>query len=211
MALTASVEIELPPQDWRLKPETWPADKHEALKRIGMEAVALVGYEGPTSYTKYAPDGEIVARMGHNRAIWPFSLARTASWKDTVSQNLAKGAFPDLEARAMYRLWCLSDMHRDLYADAIAAYMKAEADIHGGPYDLKKGWFDLGPNLHLDTFVGELHELARRQGIQVFDDAECSRFIDKVMRLAREILNGPKSPRRWEDVIDIAVERAMRG
>lgn len=203
-------DLETPEMKYRVDVTSWPKEKEEMFRRIGMGALVLVGYDGPFSLTKFDTSGRIVSRLGHNRAIWPFTFARTKARKDTVSQNYGKGAVRDLKAHSMFRLWCLSEEARDQLADACLDHMTAQADEFGGLAELEPGWHDLGPNLNLDTFAIELQDIARRRGIPVFEDAALSPFVDRVTRIANDILASAKTPRTWDRVVDIAVERAMR-
>ncbi|OYW56813.1 MAG: hypothetical protein B7Y80_01640 [Hyphomicrobium sp. 32-62-53] len=202
-------ELEIPPAIYRIKADAWPRHKDDALRRIGMAAIVLVGYDRPHSITTFDPDGTVKSRVGHNRACWPFTFARTQSRKDTVTQNLAKGAHPELKAHGMFRLWCISVEHRDRLAEAYVDFLAAESEAHGGLAVLEPNWKDLGPNLNLDNFAQQLVTIAGRVGIQVWEEFELSRFVDKVMRYADEIRLSPKAPRDDGKVFDLAVARAM--
>jgi hypothetical protein len=87
-------------------------DQKLAFDALAPAALCLVATDGPVSMTLYDRSGAVVRRIGHNRGVWPAKVARTCSWKDTVTTTHDKSPFHFFGVQ--FRAWCLTDEDREL-------------------------------------------------------------------------------------------------
>jgi hypothetical protein len=186
--------------------EKWPLEKRMAFKEMSPAALVLVATDGPVSVTLWGPSGQ-KTMIGHNRAVWPAKWSKTSAWPDTVGANHDKS--PLIPVATKFRVWCLTEQARDRLADEALQFMAARSERDGGVSPMRKDFADLGADLDLAIFEMEIHAIAERLQIMAFDDANLSRFLDKVVRRALEIRDSPKAPRDESRVIDLAVAKEL--
>lgn len=184
----------------------WAPDKKEAFDAVGFAALALVATDGPVSVTLWGRTGE-VKRLGHNRGIWPAKIAKTASWKDTVTATHDKDPFFFLGTQ--FRLWCLTDVDRDRLAASVVDMIAVRSEEFGGLDELRHGFQDLGPDLDLNMFEFEIAGVAGRLGIAVWDDAGLSAFLDRMVAVVTQMRAQGRGFRRNENAYEMAALKLL--
>lgn len=151
-------------------------------------ALCVVATDGPLSMTLYDALGGVKKRLGHNRGFWPVKLASSGAWKDTVSSTYDK--FPSVFLGTQFRVWCESDQHEIRLAHKVSEMLGVLAEQALG-VDLDKDFRDVGPEFSLPMFEMEIHALAERLGLRVWDDDGLVRELERRVR-KREGLEGRK-------------------
>jgi len=156
----------------------WTRDMKTAFDVLGPAALVLVATDGPLSVDLLGAGGSVIRRIGHNRGVWPAKIARTKSWRDTVTAAYDKGPFCFVGAQ--FRVWCLDEVRRNRLADAVVDMIAARCEADGGVSELHNGFQDLGPSLDLAVFEVEIHDMAARMGISVLGDDDLVMFLARV-------------------------------
>lgn len=160
--------------------ERWGQDKRDCFHHLKPAALILVATDGPVSVTLWSPGGhEAKRRLGHNRGVWPAKFVRSSALRDTATPTYDKG--PLFFCGAQFRLWFLSEAHRDSVVESALDLIALRAEADGGLEALDHGFQDLGPDLDLAFFEMEMTALGRRVAGHCFDDDGLSRFLDQVV------------------------------
>lgn len=167
------------------------ADVRDVIRALGPVALVVVGPKGPC----YGAQRSSEPRRNH--AEWPVRLARTASFKDTVTTTYNKD--PWLEIGVLLRVWCLSAEHRDRLIHATADMIQVRAEQEGGNAALMPEWIDLGPDLDLGLLELEISDIARRQGSVAWSDEALVEFASRVLERAQRMA----AAGRGRNVLDI--------
>lgn len=199
--------IVAPPGSAPARRESLAPNEKRVFDVLRPAALALVASDGPVSVTVWNR-GAVVRRIGHERGVWPARLARTESWRDTVTPTWDRDPFVALGVRV--RLWCPTAPARDRFAEAAAGLLSSygEAAVGvGGAGALRDGYQDLGADLDLGLFELELVDIAGRLGIVALDDAGCRLWLTAVHRAAERISRTGEVTAR---LIEIAAGRVAR-
>jgi len=152
--------------------QRWSEEKRMAFQVLDPAALCLVATDGPVSITLFGRDGAVATRIGHNRGVWPAKLAKTASWKDTVSSTFDKNPFFFLGTQC--RWWCRGVPDRDRLSTAVVDLLADYADQRGGLSDpLRHGFHDLGADLDLSMFELAVSDMAERKFEAALEAAAC--------------------------------------
>lgn len=173
-----------PPDDHERVRIRWSQDKKHAFKVMAPAAMCIVATEGPVSVTTYDALGQVKKRFGHNRGCWPMRVATTSSWGDHISEAYDKNPF--VETRVQIRIWCKNEKDRDSLALKVAEMLGVMAEEAMGA-QLRKSFHDVGPEIDLTMLEMQIHALAERIGIVVWDDDGLSAHLDRLVRRADEM------------------------
>lgn len=163
-------------------PIRWTQRRRDVFNFLGPVSISLVATDGPISITLWDPGGGIRSRIGHNRAIWPARIVNGSAMRDAATTTWNK--FPLVPVRTQARLWTLREADRDRLAASIVDLIAARAEAaerEGGQGALLHGFQDLGPDLDLAFFEMELHDVANRLRVLVWDDDGLLRWIDSII------------------------------
>lgn len=160
----------------------WSPQKRMAFDTLGPYALCVVGTDGPCAFTLYDAAGGITRRIGHNRGCWPVKLARSGSWRDTVTPRVDVGPFATVAVQV--RVWCAADAHEKRLAMALGERLAQMADEAGGSDQLMNGFLDLGPDLSFEILEMEIHACAERLGLQTWDDDGLEAELDRMVARA---------------------------
>lgn len=187
--------------------QRWSRQKREAFKLLAPAGIAFVASDGPVSVTTYSAGGDVVRRFGHNRGVWPARFSNVGVWKDSTTQAWNKNPFFFLGTQ--FRLWTRTPALRDRLLETYVDRISALSDEHGGLERLEHGFLDLGSELDLSLFELELHDIARRSLIHVWDDAGLSEFLDRVLVRAQQLASAGKCGR--SDPVEVAIMSELNG
>jgi len=181
--------------------ERWPKAKLAAFAKLDPHALCLIATDGPVSLV--AEDGLLGTRtkFGGNRGVWPWRISLSASWKDTLTAAWNKSPF--VWCGVQIRVWLASDAHARQLSVAVAERMAQMApsaypgwrelmEPMAGEYDppqgvsLLNGFTDLGADLDVPMLEMEIHNMARRMGLTVWDDDGLSRHLDRMAAFKKE-------------------------
>ena len=182
LGMTTADRIEPPepkPRKGRPPTKDWSMDKKRAFNGLAPAALCVVASDGPLSVTLHDWRGGPPTRYGDNRPIWPVRLARTGSWRDTVTITYDK--FPLARVATQFRVWCLTEEDRDALADHVQRMLDRHTDEHGSTVVLEHGFVDAGSDWMLPQFEHDVHARAAEEGITTWDDDSMSRFIDTML------------------------------
>ncbi len=174
-----------------------------AFKALAPAALCLVATDGPVSMTLYGRSGAVVERIVHNRGVWQAKVARSASWKDTVTTTHEKSPFHVFSVQ--FRTWCLTDAERDRLAEGVVELIARRAESDGGIATLRHGAQDLGPDLDLALFELEVVDIARRLKVPVWDDAGLLALLDAAHARAERWRTDSRAGRSLDQLIERAV------
>lgn len=173
-------------------------------------ALCLVATDGPVSVTLWGRGGEVVSRIGHNRGVWPAKIARSGSWRDTVTATHDKSPFHFTGTQ--FRVWLLTEAERDRLADSVVELIARRAESDGALGAMLHGYQDLGPDLDLSLFELEVIDIARRLELGAWDDAGLLQLLDRAHRRAERWRLESKAGRNLDALIERAVlQEAGRG
>lgn len=170
-----------------LPPLKLTAEQLEKFRELKPCALCLVGTDGPVSVTLWNPStGNVIKRLGHNRGVWPFRIAKTSSPSDTVTSSYNKS--PVMFVGTQVRLWLDSEEHVKRLAAVAAEVMSNLAEQAMGA-GLINGFIDLGPELLLPELEADLVEKARRRGWMCRNDDELVSWLERLLR-EKHLLEG---------------------
>ena len=156
--------------------ERWSQHKRLAFKAMAPHALCVVATEGPVSAVTYNAAGGVGRRFGHNRGCWPMRLAASRAWEDTVTNTYNKNPF--VRTGVQIRVWTKSEAHVKRLILPISDLLGAMAEEALGS-DLINGFVDVGPDLQMELLELEIHDVAKRARIVVWDDEGLSAYLDK--------------------------------
>lgn len=159
----------------------WSQAKKLAFKEMAPAAVCIVATDGPVSVVTYGSGGQVLARFGHNRGCWPMRVATTSSWADNITDAYNKSPFH--WTGVQIRTWTGSVRNRDRLAEAVTDLLGQMSEEALGAM-LINGFVDAGPDVDLDLLEVEIHAIAERMKIGVWDDTGLSEWLDEIV--ARE-------------------------
>lgn len=195
-----------PAADHAVVAARWDGPKRAAFDAMAPAALVLVATDGPVSVTLWGPQGA-VRRFGHNRGVWPAKIVRSASWKDNVTPTHDKSPFFWMGGK--FRFWCLTGVARDRLAAAVVDLIASRVERDGGLDELLHGYRDLGPDLDLAMFELEVWDIARRVGVQAWDDAGLSAFLDRVVASVLTREGQGRGHRRASDAYEAAAMKLL--
>lgn len=178
-------------------------DQKLAFDALAPAALCLVATDGPVSMTLYDRSGAVVRRIGQNRGVWPAKVARSCSWKDTVTTTHDKSPFHFFGVQ--FRAWCLTDEDRDALAERVADLIAQRSEADGSVAELLHGALDLGPELDLALFELEVADIAKRIGVRVWDDAGLLSLLDRAHEKAERWRVDSRAGRNLSALIERAV------
>jgi hypothetical protein len=188
--------------------QRWSEEKRIAFRVLDPAALCLVATDGPVSVTLFGRDGAVASRIGHNRGVWPAKLAKTASWKDTVSSTFDKNPFFFLGTQC--RWWCRGGPDRDRLSAAVVDLLADYADERGGLTEpLRHGFHDLGADLDLAMFELAVSDMAERINVRIWDDAALSTLLDRTVRRASALREQGRGLRKFEAALEAAAVKEM--
>lgn len=168
-----------PPEDHQAAVRAkWSPQKRVKFRQLGMCALHVVGTAGPVSMTLYDALGNVTRRIGHNRGVWPVRLARSSSWKDTVTTTYNRSPF--VWTGTQIRVWCRNDAEEKRLALAVADKLGAMAEEAMGA-ELLGDFVDVGPEIDFALLEMDIHAIAERLGLTVLDDDGLSRLLDRLV------------------------------
>jgi len=158
--------------------DRWSQHKKLAFKTLGPHALCVVATEGPVSVVTYNAAGGVDRRFGHNRGCWPIRLAASRAWEDTVTNTYNKNPF--VRTGVQIRVWTKSEAHVKRLMLPVSDLLGAMAEEALGS-DLINGFVDVGPDLQMELLELEIHDVARRAKIAVWDDGGLSEYLDECL------------------------------
>ncbi len=180
-----------PADDHRVAVERWGAAKKYAFQKMAPAALCIVATDGPVSVVTYDAAGQITGRFGHNRGCWPVRLATTSIWADRISEAYDRNPF--VHTGVQIRTWASNARKRDRLAESITGLLAQMSEDAMGAR-LINGFVDVGPDLQLELFEIEIHAIAERLGIGVWDDAGLSTWLDQIVEREERRRVGARCP-----------------
>lgn len=116
------------------------------------------------------PIGVVAKRLGDNRGCRPIKFGITTSWTDTVTANLDAAHYAE-RAEVLFRVWCGSVVRAKLLKAQV------EDQIESSSMPMRKGWFDLGPELDLTRLENAVRTIAREWNVHTWSDGELKSFL----------------------------------
>ncbi|MFN3624413.1 MAG: hypothetical protein ACK4TP_10160 [Hyphomicrobium sp.] len=189
--LTTAAEIPAKPKPADDHAQTrvrWSREKKHAFRAMAPAALCIVATDGPVSVVTYDASGQVLARFGHNRGCWPMRVATTSSWADTITGAYDKSPF--VRTGVQIRVWCGDERKRDRLAEAVTGLLGDMSEEAMGAA-LINGFVDAGPDVDMTLFEAEIHAIADRLKIVVWDDERLSARLDEMeARVARMRVGG---------------------
>jgi hypothetical protein len=174
-----------PPDDHGALRERWSQVKRLAFREMGPAALCIVATDGPVSVVTYDAAGNVKARFGHNRGCWPARVAVTGQWEDRIGPAYDRNPF--VATGVQIRVWAETARQRDRLVLPAAELLGAMAEEALGA-ELRAGFVDLGPEVRFELLEMELHAMAERLGVIVWDDEGLSRFLDECLERAQALM-----------------------
>lgn len=112
--------------------------------------------------------------VGDNRGGWPVKLGVTRALEDTISANI-DGASAYWKQGVLFRVWVKS------FAKARQLERLVMDQISTSAEDLRKSFWDFGPDFQREFFEMEIHTIAQVNNIETWDDDSL------MLALAREV------------------------
>jgi hypothetical protein len=189
----------------------WSPEKNRAFQALGPHAVYVSATDGPVGLVTYTLSGQVHNRFGHNRGCWPCKLGTTGSWRDNVSSLLNRGPLP---VRVQRRVWTLTESNAGNLAFLVTNLIHDRGEAEGLPA-LPNGYQDLGPDIDMDLFQQEIVDIATRQRVMAWTDAEMSEFCGVINRAAVADAipinaHHPLYQRLIDRLVDREIEKRMR-
>lgn len=170
-----------PADDHAVTRERWSPAKKLALREMAPAALCIVATDGPVSVVTYDAGGRVTGRFGHNRGCWPMRVATTAAWADNISDAYDRNPF--VWTGVQIRAWAGNVRKRDRVAEGVVDLLGQMSEEAMG-VRLRKGFLDVGPDVQIDMLEVEIHAIAERLGIGLWDDGGLSAWLDQIV--ARE-------------------------
>lgn len=178
-----------PPSEHEAVRARWSKAKRDAFAALAPHSLGIVATEGPVSIEVRREDGSI-ARYGHNRGVWPARIVSSASWKDTMTPTWNKSPF--VWTGLVIRAWVPSYEHQVKLALSVSERMSQIAEAAGPvghvergivaeDIELRNGFTNLGAEIDLAQFEIEIHAIADRLHIPIWDDEGLSLHLDRLV------------------------------
>ena len=163
----------------------WTRERKMVFAIVRPLSLCFVTQDGPMSVTTMTAGGDVIARLGHNRAVWPAKIVPSRARTDSVTTQYDRDPFVARGTR--FRVWTLNERAHERLLEGVLELIAVRSEMDGGMHELRSGFKDLGPDLDLDWFETEIHDLARRLEIRAWSTPGLVAWFDVIFKEAQRI------------------------